>query len=131
MKIIDGYDGCTKEEILAMPEDELRQAVIRVFSIPCREFTDDKGWFWRCNLPDEIADAFMGREVDLAGPVKKQEQLFDENKLREWLRKNLCITVDQVDFSSENARIGIGFMHEQRPFTSEMIFISDCDGRDK
>ena len=45
-----------------MPEDELREAVIRAFSVECRKFARDDSWMGSFLLPDEIADAFRGRE---------------------------------------------------------------------
>jgi hypothetical protein len=51
-----------KEDIMKMPEDELRKAVIRAFSVECRNFARDDSWLGSFLLPDEIADAFRGRE---------------------------------------------------------------------
>lgn len=83
MKIISGYDGCKEKDIMAMPEDELRQAVIRVFSLPYREFADGDSWYGYFLLPDDIADSFRDREVDLAWPAKKQAQ----EGMGEYMRK--------------------------------------------
>ena len=62
MTIATGYSGCTKDDIMNMPEDELRKAVIRAFSVECRNFAKNDSWLGLFLLPDEIADAFRGRE---------------------------------------------------------------------
>jgi hypothetical protein len=62
MTIATGYSGCMKEDIMNMPEDELRKAVIRAFSVECRNFAKNDSWMGSFLLPDEISDAFRGRE---------------------------------------------------------------------
>lgn len=61
MTIATRYSGCMKEDIMNMPEDELRKAVIRAFSVECRNFAKNDSWMGSFLLPDEIADAFRGR----------------------------------------------------------------------
>ena len=63
MNIISSYYGCTKEDIMNMPEDKLREAVIAAFSVECRNFAENDSWMGSFLLPDEIADAFRGRLV--------------------------------------------------------------------
>ncbi len=60
MTIISSYSGCTKEDIMNMPEDKLREAVIAAFSVECRNFAENDSWVGSFLLPDEIADAFRG-----------------------------------------------------------------------
>ena len=61
MAIINGYDGCGKKDIMKMPENELREAVIRAFSVKTHKFHEGDSWLGAFVLPDEIADAFRGR----------------------------------------------------------------------
>ena len=61
MKIINGYHGYTKEDIMNMSEQNLREAVIRMFSVDTIEFGKDAGWMGDFLLPDELVDAFRGR----------------------------------------------------------------------
>ena len=61
MMIIDGYGGCSEQDILEMPAANLRKAVIRMFSLHSRPFAEGDSWHGEFFTPDEIADAFRGR----------------------------------------------------------------------
>jgi hypothetical protein len=61
MSILTGYSGCMEDDILNMPEKELREAVIRAFSTESHLFAKDDSWLGSFILPDEVADAFRGR----------------------------------------------------------------------
>jgi len=60
--ISNSYHGCSNEDIMSMPEDELRQAVIRMFSsVRCINFAKTDSWMGSFMLPDDVADAFRDR----------------------------------------------------------------------
>lgn len=61
MSIITGYYGCFKKDIMNMPEKELREAIIRAFSVKEHKFAKNDSWIGTFLLADEIADAFRGR----------------------------------------------------------------------
>jgi hypothetical protein len=77
MKIINSYTGCKKEDIMTMPEKELREAVVRIFSLDTELSSDRDGWQGAVLLPDDIADAFRSKfpidesnEVDIVETSK-------------------------------------------------------------
>ena len=61
MPIITGYSGCLRDEIMEMSEKELREAIIRAFSVKSYQFLPGDSWIGSFVLEDEIADAFRGR----------------------------------------------------------------------
>ena len=61
MNIANGYRGCSAEDIMRMPEQELREAVIRAFSVECSPSSETDSYFGTFLLSDKVADAFRGR----------------------------------------------------------------------
>ena len=59
MTILSGYGGCHEEDIMNMPEKELREAVIRAFSLTA--YIPGDGWHGYFLSEDDIADAFRNR----------------------------------------------------------------------
>jgi hypothetical protein len=59
--ILNGYSGCSVEDILSMPEQELRLAILRAFSVRPHKFSDGDSMRGFYLLEDEVADAFRGR----------------------------------------------------------------------
>ena len=59
--IINGYSGCKKEDILLMSKKELQEAIIRVFSVKEKDFSENDSYHGSFLLADELADAFRGR----------------------------------------------------------------------
>lgn len=59
--ILNSYHGCQIEDIMNMSEQELREAVIRVFSLEFDTFAPTDSWMGTFMLPDKIADAFRDR----------------------------------------------------------------------
>lgn len=61
MNIANSYHGCSAEDIMRMSEQELREAVIRAFSVELIPFTKSDSYFGSFLNPDKVADAFRGR----------------------------------------------------------------------
>jgi len=61
--ILSAFSGCSRDDIYAMSADDLREAVIRVFSLPCEEFSPGDPWYGVFMLPDAAAAAFRRRAV--------------------------------------------------------------------
>lgn len=55
-----GY-GLKEEDIRAMSKKDLQEAVIRMFACECKKFAEDS-WHGSFLLPDDLADAFRGRQ---------------------------------------------------------------------
>lgn len=47
-----------ENDVRTMSHEELVQAVLRLFSVPTQKCED---WNGDCYIPDELADAFRGR----------------------------------------------------------------------
>ena len=56
-----GYSGLKESDIRAMSKEELQEAVIRMFACECIKFSDTDSWHGDFLLPDDLADAFRGR----------------------------------------------------------------------
>ena len=62
MKISNGYSGCSPKDVEKLTREELVNAVNRMFDVGFGEHSSRCNFYGKFINPDELADAFRGRE---------------------------------------------------------------------